>query len=44
MASITKTTTKTGEPRWRVRWRVDGRTVEEWRRSYADARTLKNEK
>lgn len=30
MASITKTKTKKGEDRFVLRWRVDGRAVEEW--------------
>lgn len=38
MASIKRTTTKKGEARYRVMWRVDGRVVEEWHRTLATAR------
>jgi integrase len=42
MASIKKITTKSGSTRYRVRWRVEGRLVEEWRRTRADADDLRN--
>ena len=41
MASITKTTTKAGEVRYRVRWRADGRLTEEWFRTPTAAREKK---
>lgn len=44
MASIQQVTTKGGETRYRVRYRVNGRTVEEWRRTAREARALKLEK
>ncbi len=43
MASITKTTTMNGGTRYRVRWRVDGRTVERWTPTLAAARALKTQ-
>ncbi len=43
MASITRTTTKDGTARYRVRWRVDGRTVEKWASTLASARALKTQ-
>lgn len=43
MASITKATTKDGRTRYRVRWRVDGRTVERWAPTLAAARALKTQ-
>lgn len=44
MASIQTVRTKGGETRYRVRYRVNGRTVEEWRRTAREARALKLEK
>jgi integrase len=41
MASIQKTTTKAGEARYRVRYRVDGRAVELWRPTLEAARAEK---
>lgn len=41
MAGITKTTTKAGEVRYRVRFRVNGRTAELWCKNIADARATK---
>ena len=41
MASITKTATKTGEVRYRVRWRANGRLTELWRPTLAAARAEK---
>lgn len=41
MASITKTTTKAGEVRYRVRWRANGRLTELWRPTLAAARVEK---
>lgn len=43
MASIEKTTTKAGQVRYRVRWRLDGRTVEKWTPTLAAARALKTQ-
>lgn len=43
MASIQKRKTKTGEVRYRVMWRVDGRLVEERFSTYAAARAKKRE-
>ncbi len=43
MASITKTTTMNGGTRYRVRWRVDSRTVERWTPTLAAARALKTQ-
>ena len=43
MASIEKATTAKGEPRYRVRWRLDGRLVERWVTTLAAARALKTQ-
>lgn len=41
MASIKKTVTSKGETRYRVRWRVEGRLVEQWARNLDQARSIK---
>jgi integrase len=41
MASIKKTTTKSGETRYRVRWRLDGQLVEKWYPTLQAARAAK---
>lgn len=43
MASIEKATTAKGEPRYRVRWWLDGRRVERWLPTLAAARVLKTQ-
>lgn len=43
MAFISKTTTKDGQPRYKVRWRVGGRAVEKWAPTLAAARALKTQ-
>lgn len=43
MAFITKTTTKDGQIRYKVRWRVGGRSVEKWAPTLAVARALKTQ-
>jgi len=41
MASIERVTTRAGEKRYRVRWRVEGRLVEKWVRTQQEARAIK---